>query len=115
MPASERYGRKGREVTKGNYEKDYFSSSSRDGIGRRGSIDGERRRAVLHWDSGAGGEGSGSSGCSSAGSGLCSARARGLRSGRTGCLRAVSCLCAAGGLCRAESLLPAGTRGSVWF
>jgi hypothetical protein len=116
MSASERYGRKGREVTKGNYEKNHFSSSGSDGNGRDGSINGERRRAVFLWDPGAGGDVSGarnrgrSAGC------VCSGSAGGLRAACSGGL------CAAGGVFSAgllracaESLLPARTRGSVWF
>ena len=73
-------------VTKGKYEKNHFSSSGSNGIGRHGSIDGERGRSVFLRDPGAGGDGSGSDCVRGAGAGLCGARARGLRSARTGCL-----------------------------
>ena len=115
MPASERYGRKGQEVTKGKYEKDHFSSSRSSWNGRDGRIDGKRRRAVFLRDPGAGGDGPRAGGLCRSGTGLCGARASRVRSAHSGSLRAAGRLCAAGGVFGTESLLPAGTRGSVWF
>ena len=111
MPASERYGRKGQEVTKGKYEKDHFGSSSSCGIRRDGRIDGERGRAVLLWDSRAGGHDSRSRSRSGA-----AGRVRASRCLCPACgLRSASRLCAAGSVRHAESLLPARARGSFWF
>ena len=70
-------------VTKGKYEKDYFSSGS-DGNGGDGRIHGACRREVFIRISRAGGEGSRSCRRSGTGSGVCRARAGCVRSARSG-------------------------------
>ena len=117
MPASERYGRKGQEVTKGKYEKDHFSSGS-DGVGGDGRINRECRREILIWISRAGRERSRAGGGGGAGSGVCGARACGLRSAGSGGGGTAGGVFRASLLrSRAGSLWAAGACGAIrfWF